>query len=280
MLKRAYIEITNVCNLSCAFCHQNSRTPAFMGTEQFKSILDQVKQVTSYLYLHVQGEPLLHPDFEEILSICDDAKVHVQLVTNGTLLNRYPNLLNHPCLRKISISLQSVEYQQIDSVSVYMDPIIALAESASEKNSCFVESRFWRNDQLALMRTTECLSILHHRYVFTKTGRGKNDRILPNVYVDFDNMFEWPNDTPKTQKTSPVHGRCHGGTDQIAILVDGTVVPCCLDAEGKINLGNLNETPLTKILQSHRYQELCDGFRHGMVVEPFCQSCTFRRRFD
>ena len=121
MIKRVYIEITNVCNLSCSFCKKNSRPSRFLSIEEFLYIIQQVKPVTDYIYLHVQGEPLLHPQLEDIFLLCDRVGMHVQLVTNGTFLSRYPYLYNHPSLRKISFSLQSVEYQHSADIKEYMN---------------------------------------------------------------------------------------------------------------------------------------------------------------
>ncbi|NCB33781.1 MAG: hypothetical protein EOM64_07875 [Erysipelotrichia bacterium] len=102
---------------------------------------------------------------------------------------------------------------------------------------------------------------------------------MPNVYVDFDNMFQWP-DIELAANSMQIKGRCRGGIDQIAILSNETVVPCCLDADGAINLGSLQENTLSDILNSKRYLEMIEGFKKQQVIEPFCQSCNFRHRFD
>lgn len=276
MIKRVYIEITNVCNLSCAFCKKNTRPARFMSVGEFRHVLDEVSGITRYIYLHVQGEPLLHPQFDELMNIAAGYGMQVQLVTNGILLNEHTDLLKHTALRKISFSLQSIEYHNTD-VHEFMEPILTFIEQASNAGRPYCELRFWRNDQMDLTRTKECLSILRERYVFKESGRLRNERILPGVYVDYANPFEWPDaDEPKVSWS----GTCLGAVEQLAVLADGTVVPCCLDAEGKIPLGNLKEESLQNIISGDRYLRLAEGFRSHRITEELCARCTFRKRFD
>lgn len=276
MINRVYIEITNVCNLNCEFCHHTNRRIKVMSVDTFHRILLEVKEYTDFIYLHVQGEPLTHPQFDEILSVCDEEKVHVQLVTNGTFLNKHMDMIHHPCLRKVSISLQSVEYQNINVMN-YMDTVLKFALAASSLGHPYVELRFWRPKDEAGKNTNYCLNLIKRRYEMVESGRKDNYRIMPNVYVDFDNAFDWPDLTNQNVGTK---GRCHGACDQIAILSNGSVVPCCLDADGAICFGNILITPLEEILNSGRYLKMVDGFKHNYVREPFCQKCTFRLRFN
>ena len=83
--KKAYLEITNVCNLSCSFCPKTKRPPRFVSVEEFSRLLCQVQPFTDYVYLHLMGEPLLHPELGELLSLCDSHHLKVSLTTNGTL---------------------------------------------------------------------------------------------------------------------------------------------------------------------------------------------------
>jgi radical SAM protein with 4Fe4S-binding SPASM domain len=72
---------------------------------------------------------------------------------------------------------------------------------------------------------------------------------------------------------------CRGLRDHLAILVDGTVVPCCLDADGQVALGNIFRQPLVAILASPRALRLREGFGHQWLVEPLCRRCAYRQRF-
>ena len=273
-MKRAYIEITNRFNLSCSFCMKHGRPYMDMTTEQFSKCIDEVLLLTDYIYLHVQGEPLLHPQIEEILTIADEKKCHVQLVTNASLLHRHNNLHRHPSLRKISFSLQSIEYQNTDP-TVLMEDILTFVKEAAPKG-IHCEIRFWREDQNEMGKTAICMDILSHRFTFSETNRHHSLKLSDHLYLSYGNSFSWPDIQEKVERDK---GTCKA-TDQIAILCDGTVVPCCLDCKGIIHLGNVFETPLSDILQTQRYRAMIEGFRNHRIVEPLCRKCTYRHRFD
>ena len=110
MRSRIYIEITNRCNLSCDFCPGTRRPPRTMTPAEFRTLTQKLRGETGYLYFHVLGEPLLHPQLPELLAIAGELAFRVCLVTNGTLLTRQRNaLLKADALHKISISLHSYE---------------------------------------------------------------------------------------------------------------------------------------------------------------------------
>ncbi len=276
MIKRVYLEITNQCNLSCAFCAHHHRRPARMSPDFFASLLPQVKKYTDYIYLHVQGEPLLHPDFDQIMTICDDHAMKVQLVTNGSLLYMHPDLLSHSSLRKLSISLQSVPYQNTDP-SDLIHQIQSVMNQASTEGNPTVEIRFWRDDALHHDNAQKILQYLQDHYSFVPSVRNANYQIMPHVYVDFDNAFTWPG---QQNAESSIKGRCHGAVDQIGVLADGTLVPCCLDYDGNIAFGNLHDASLDVLLASKRYVNMVNGIRRNMLAEPYCQHCSFHHRFD
>lgn len=277
MLKRVYLEITNICNLQCAFCLPHHRSPQSMTPEFFRSAVRQVKEFTPYIYLHVKGEPLLHPQFDEIMQICDEEKMEVQLVTNASRLSLYSrSLLQHPSLRKISFSLQSIEYQKTDPLAL-LENVLAFCREASQHERPYCEIRFWRNDQLSDPATKQCLSYLGTHFHPVSSGRQKNYRIMNHVYVDFDNTFSWPEGSDPEQGDT---GTCHGALHQIAVLSDGRVVPCCLDQDAAVCFGSLKETDLRTILMSERYLTMTEGLRRGKLTESFCRRCTFRLRFS
>lgn len=276
MIKRVYIEITNVCSLNCSFCRKNHRKPRFMSIAEFEHVLSQTEKLTKYIYLHVQGEPLLHPDLNQIMAITEKHACHVQLVTNALSLKEHMDLSSYKALRKISFSLQSIEYHDKD-VHDFMEPVLQFIEQASANGHPYCELRFWRDDQMELPRTGQCLKLIKDRYPCEESGRKNNFRILPGVYVDHSNPFTWP-DPDETAETE--RGTCLGGVEQLAVLSDGTVIPCCLDGDGMINLGNLFTESLDQILNSERYLNLTDGFRKDQLSESLCRKCTFRKRFD
>ena len=275
-IKRIYIEITNICNLSCSFCSTHHRKNKMLSLDEFNSIIQEVKQYTKYIYLHVQGEPLTHPDFNKILHICDENDMQVQLVTNGTFLYKYLDIYSHPSLRKISISLQSIEYQAVN-LEDYMHTLITFIDYSATFKHPIVEVRFWRNDQYDLPKTKKCMDILNEKYTLSLTERNNHYRIKENIYVDFDNMFSWPDlENMPLEK----NGTCLGAKTQIAILSNGDVVPCCLDTDAHVLLGNIFKNDLNTILNDEPYKKLVKEFNDHKIENPFCLRCTYRLRFS
>lgn len=275
-MKRAYIEITNVCNLSCQFCRKNRRPARFLSYDEFSYILTQLKPYTNRIFLHVQGEPLMHPELDRFLDLCDRDGWQVSLVTNGTFLSGWPSLLSHQSLYKVSFSLQSVEYQNPAILDSYLKQIFSFCKAASAGKQPYCEIRFWRADQMDLPATSYALRTIREEF-HVEQFSSETTALIPYVRLAFDHSFTWPKET-ETEKGT--RGTCLGGRNQIAVLSDGTVVPCCLDADGVIRLGNLFEQPLSEILQSKRFTELVTGFRRHFLSESFCRKCTFRNQFD
>ena len=113
--KKIYVEITNVCNMHCSFCIQNKRPQHFMTIDEFSHVINEIKPYTSMIYLHVLGEPLLHPQLFDFMKLAEAAGLFVQLTTNATLIDRCLNgLCEHTiCGRLISpfIALHSIVNQ-------------------------------------------------------------------------------------------------------------------------------------------------------------------------
>ena len=273
MFKRVYLEITNSCNLSCAFCEATKKHD-FMDINDIKSRLDEIKEVTNYVYLHILGEPLLHPFFNEILDYTDELALNVQLVTNGTLLYKYPNLLDHKSLRKCSISIHS-----IDNVNVseeYFKTIDNLIDIIQTKDKQFLELRFYDEEHLS-NNYLKYYNHLKKRFTFENTTKKQSYRIAPNTYIYKQVLFHWPNINDPFISDN---GKCHGAIDMLGILCNGDVVICCLDAAGHTKVGNIKENSLKEILNSDKYLNVYHNMLEHKLVCKLCQKCTYRLRFD
>lgn len=274
--KKIYIEITNICNLSCPFCPPTNRKKEIMKYDDFKTILHKIKPYTDYIYLHVKGEPLLHPDFDKILSLCGQLNIKINLVTNGRLIKKQQALLlSSKSIRQINFSMHSINNEDLATIS----DIINFTKVALSKTNTIISYRFW--NQNAININDNIFSII--RKSFNIDERLYNDiqykqsiKILSNFYINKDDQFEWP---ALTNNKSDSQGFCYGLKDQLAILVDGTVVPCCLDSEGIVNLGNILKEDLELILNKDRTKKIIAGFRNNKIVEELCQKCSYRDRF-
>ena len=276
--KRIYIEITNICNKNCSFCSISKRNKKSMTLDEFEHILKEIKPFTNYIYLHVKGEPLLHPNFKEILELCEKYKILVNITTNGTLLEkRVEDLIKFPIVRQLNISLHSFEdIKQID----YVKSILESVDKIENMRKLIVVYRFWALQNLKLSKENqEILDILVNYYKLDeklkeKIAKEKNIKIANDIYINKHELFEWPS-LDNLDETD--EGFCYGLSQQIAILSDGTVVPCCLDSEGIINLGNIFHTSFSDIVNSKRAVSMIHSFRNRKVAEELCRKCKYRR---
>jgi radical SAM protein with 4Fe4S-binding SPASM domain len=285
--KKIYIEITNRCNLACSFCQPSSRTKAFMQPAAFEEILRKINGNTGYISLHVLGEPLLHPDLELFLAMSRAYGLRVNLTTNGILLSRNRALLlRQPALRQINISLHSFEQSgQEAGLDSYMAGIFDFIAAAVPASPLFINLRMWNLQQAAAPGEQDMTSLTLRRLenYFGLPGPIPEDFstirgtiLAPQVFLSRARRFAWPH-TPAPDLGA--HGNCRGLRDHIAILVDGTVVPCCLDAEGDIPLGNIFQSSLPEILAAPRAATIREGFARQRVLDPVCRRCTYRQRF-
>lgn len=269
MFQRIYIEITNTCNLDCIFCLKNTRLPKMMTLAEFKHIIEQIQTHTQHIYLHVQGEPMMHPNLLEFMDIAYKANLKVHLVTNGTFLAKYDQkLYAHPALAQLSISLHALEIEKDDLNHLTLKQMIR--QSSGNRYSLFL--RIWRFDDIeSRVKLANLLDIHIENLPFKRT------KIAENLYIDVDETFTWPALNNLFVSNS---GYCHSGSKLMAILVDGTVTPCCLDAEGIINLGNLHSTPFEKILNHEHLKSINSAFNQNQCLEELCKHCTYRLRFN
>ena len=271
--KKIYIEITNICNLSCSFCSQDNRVKESISIDKFENIMKKINDYTDYVYLHVKGEPLLHPNLKEILDICSKYKKYVNITTNGTLIDKKIDILNHPAVRQINISLHSENNKEN-----YLEDINKCVENLKDKIVVF---RYWTLDSNKLdEKSTKIVENLKEYYklspeIVHSLKNDKHVKIRDNLYVDKALEFVWPsldNDYYNEK------GTCYALKDQLAILEDGTVVPCCLDGSGIIKLGNIFTDTMDDIINSKRYQDMLLGFRNRCVNEELCKKCSFKDR--
>ena len=268
-MKRVYLEITDACNLRCPFCTYD-KGDHFMSFEDIKDYTGQIKAFCDYIYLHILGEPLLHPDLEKILDLLDERDMKLQLVTNGTLLYRYPKLLEHPCLRKLSISLHSYDHSDMDAS--YFDVIDRLIENNNNKT---IELRFYQSASLS-KALSDYKNKLIDTYGLHETKRKNSFLLKDNIYIYEEEMFDWPKiDAPFISD----HGTCHGGIDMIAINHDGKVSLCCLDPVPHNLIGDLQKESLADILSSETYLKIIQDMKDRKLDMDLCRRCTYRLRF-
>ena len=271
---KAYVEISNICNLSCSFCPGTQRPPKRMSAQEFELVLDKLDGFVEYLYFHLLGEPLCHPELESLLNIAHNRGFKVTLTTNGTLIDKKEEMLKRTDFYKIVFSLHSFEANSItESLEKYLESCFSFGKSLNGK--AIVVYRLW-NEGGKNSLNREIKNKLHEYF----NGEWKESRngikIGERVFLQYGDKFDWPDITIDEEKENIF---CYGLRDQIGILADGTVVPCCLDNNGTIALGNIFTTSLEKIISTPRALAIYNGFSNRCAVEELCRKCGYVRKF-
>ena len=273
--RKIYLEISNVCNLKCSFCPGTKRTLKVMGEQDFSALLKKIRPWTDYLYFHLMGEPLLHPQLERYLQLAAEAEFKVILTTNGTLLRKQQAmLLQATGLDKINISLHAFEANDLDMhFEEYLADCFEFGQAAAGKFK--VSYRLWNGNGKETLNQ-QILETMERYFPQPWIAGRKGTKIGDGVYLGYGDQFDWP-DLSAEDGGNRVF--CYGLRDQLGILCDGTVVPCCLDHEGDLALGNLLTQSMEEILDSPRARAIYDGFSCGVAAEELCRKCGYARRF-
>lgn len=283
VLKRVYIEILNRCNLHCSFCSPATRPARTMSIAEFDRLAAAIKPHCDYIYLHVKGEPLLHPELPAILQCAADRQLQVNLTTNGLLLPQYAALLaDSPALRQVNLSLHGYTAATHGDLATWLDKLCSFAKVAAARGK-FTVFRFWTLDKLHTPDPDGLLilALLAQRFGYPDNlavvaAKKRSVTLMPHIFVSFEQQFEWPS---LQNRDYGECGSCYGSRTMVGILADGTVVPCCLDSEGVCALGNALVTPLCDILQGDRRAAMSAAFANRQVAEPICRHCGYRTRF-
>lgn len=274
--RKIYLEISNICNLHCSFCPGTRRVKHAMTEAEFSALLPKLCPWTDFLYFHLMGEPLCHPKLYTFLALACDAGFKVILTTNGTnLAEQADRLVQAKGLHKVNISLHAFEANDLAMpFEQYLDGCFTFGKKAEGK--MVVSYRLW-NQGGADAKNNEILNTLKTYFPEPWSDEGRGIRIGQRVYLEHGNIFDWPDLSALVQNDRVF---CYGLRDHIGILCDGTVVPCCLDHEGDIALGNLFSQDLGEILDTPKAKAIFDGFTTGKAPEELCHRCGYATRFQ
>ncbi len=275
-MKKAYIEITNICNLDCDFCSKTNRNPEFMSLSLFEEIILQIKPYTNYIYLHILGEPLLHENLAEFLDICTLNNIQVNITTNGTLINKATDkIISKNSLRLINFSLHSFYSNKLTiSFDKYINDIFEYIKKDNHRHICL---RLWNLNSENSEKNNYILERIQKEFnlefkLEEKITLGNGIKLKDKLYLQQSEYFTWPNIKNKPFLNT---GFCYALRNQFGILVDGTVIPCCLDSEGVINLGNIKQREFKDIINSDKALNLYNGFCNRNLVEDLCKTCGY-----
>lgn len=280
---KVYIELTNICGLECSFCPTKTMKPTTMSLTLFEDILIQLKPYTKNIAFHVFGDPLTLNNLQQYLDIALKYNIKVDITTTGYYLKKFDlNLFLHRAIKQINFSLNSYNKNEMKiTLEDYLQPMFELCDlKLSNKIHNFINFRLWNLDSKNSENdfNKSILNLLSQKFNIdlSKSTFDKSIRLENQILIDFDTYFKWPT----LHDTKETNGFCHGLSSQIGILSSGTVVPCCLDSFGIINLGNIKTTKLKDILQSQKAINIVEGFRNNIAIEELCKKCTFKERFN
>jgi len=271
---RAYIEITNICNRNCSFCPGTVRPLRQMSPEEFRIAADKVRQVTEYVYFHIMGEPLTHPLLPDFIRYARSIGLKPSVTTNGTLLPTRGQALIDAGVYKVNISVHSFEDGSVEDYLKYLSGCAEFARQAGDAGVLTV-LRLW-NKGYDEGRNVDTEAFFREMLPGDWKPGNRGYRIRNKLHLEFGDRFTWP-DMACEDGGDRVF--CYGLKDHFGVLCDGRVIPCCLDREGVIELGNIFTDDLQQVLGSPRAVAMREGFKQRKAVEELCRKCGYARRF-
>ena len=271
---RVYVEITNICNKDCSFCHGTRRAKRQMSQDEFRHVADEISRVTDYIYFHVMGEPLTHPHLPEFIEYATSLGLKCAVTTNGSLLDRRGVELIASGVYKVNLSVHSFEDGDEEEYLSYLESLADFADKASSAGVLTV-LRLWNKGHDA-GRNDRTLEFFEKRLDGEWKWGARGARIRHKLHLEYGERFEWPDMNAPLGSDSVF---CYGLGDHFGVLCDGSVIPCCLDSEGDITLGNVFDTSIEEIISSDRAVAIAEGFKRRVATEELCKRCGYARRF-
>ena len=311
MLNSIYIEITDACNLNCSFCPCGKgpdgvqsapaggghSTRNFMSSELFERCIGEAAKQAQNVYFHILGEPTLHPGFVHYLKALEASPLKLNLTTNGTTIARVGNhLLESKALRQVNFSTHAFGELETGLAEKHLQDVLDFCQMTLVKRpDLYINLRLWNAGEFPdadRQKAWNQFLIAQIARTFGLDGndfpdlehfcsRHKSFPVKGRLYLHQDSRFAWPtqNGTEPTNENKPAKGTCHALETHVGILHDGRVVACCLDHQGIITLGNIQEQSLEQVLKSPLAKKMREGFEKHELRHPLCKSCSYCRRF-
>ncbi|WP_164499060.1 radical SAM/SPASM domain-containing protein [Helicobacter pylori] len=277
LFKKIYIELSDICGLQCSFCPNPKNIRGVMPLELFEKICKEAAPLTPIITFHVLGDPCKLKNLNHYLNAAKRFSLKVDLVTSGAYLCDFETLLQD-AIYQISISLDAgLDNHNKLNQHRYIQKILEFCRYKCEKNSeVFLNLRIQdgtlekhQNLIKPFLESFECVSL----ETLKSQGRA---RLFKKSFLNIQKTFKWPNlNAPNPLNQESKIPYCYGLIKQIAILSNGVVVPCCMDTQAHINLGDLNHTPLKDILNSQKAMAIKTHFLKGEALELLCKNCSY-----
>lgn len=291
---------------------EKSSIPAnrtFMDSKLFDASIAGAQEIgATNVYFHVLGEPTLHPGFVHYLKKLEQTPLKLTLTTNGTTIERTGRqILASPAIRQVNFSTHAYAELPRETAEQHLQNVLDFCQIATiERPELYINLRLWNvGAEEASPWNNYMLRRIHETFGVDVTpghfcSRHKSFNITGRLYLHEDTRFEWPilDESSSTSSLTLSHpeqsidrcdvegsnskivvGTCRALDTHVAILHNGRVVACCLDHSGQITLGHIGKQTLSEILQTPLVCELREGFAQHELRHPFCQNCSFCKRF-
>lgn len=275
--KRIYIELSDICGLKCNFCPSKKGVRGVMSFEKFSLLLPQIRHKAKLFSFHILGDPLWIENLKDYINLAKENDMKLEITTSGFYLSPKNRalLLESKNIRQINISLMAFLSQKRVNLEEYFEPIFELCKKHLEqKCKSFINLRLWNlsSNSNPPKENFEIYELLEKHFGSKIDINLKQNRLQRHILLHQAKIFEWVSlEDDFLQNT----GTCHALKEQIGILSNGSVVPCCFDTKADIFLGNVFEQNFNEILNSKRLREMKEGFRQNKRIEALCQRCKF-----
>ncbi len=293
----AYLVMTLRCNLSCTYCYAESGPHVTiqddLTTAQYKSVLQQVKQLGVRTVIFTGGEPFIRPDIGELIAFAKSLGLRTNAISNGRAITKalvVGQLLGN--LDKITISIDSMEPEIHDrnrghlshhfamrALQYFLDTPIVVNVNSTLTNITQTDDYLVLNDFL------HDRGVKHKTLFLTEIGRGDVDvqgissshrteiqRGLLKNETDLVNRS--PVGTDATLLPLAIRNHCGAGAAEFSVDPKGNVFPCKLLHESEFLAGNLKDSTLQEIWEfSSALRQLR---RTTTDTLPNCLPCSFR----
>lgn len=290
-----HIELTKVCNLKCYYCYRDSgpnNSCDFIDTEKLKYTITELSKAGLSVVEITGGEPLLHPDFFEILSFCIKEIPLVSILTNGTLITDTFIREILPYKEKVifSISLDSyleAEHERKSGIKGSFNKTISAIKSLSHlgfivRASMAVDEGNWNQIEKTLLFSKSIGASMFTYSPIVPVGRAKNIKIFDsrvpkdeiintekkilNEYSDFLHILD---EDAKENLSRP--GGCGAGSRTYVLSPSGEI-RMCPTYDNKGILGNVFENSIKSVFEN----VLCNI--NASLVLPnieYCGGCQY-----
>lgn len=309
-LREAFLEITSRCNFRCRFCvHPQMRRPKMdMDANDAKRLIGQIAEsfAIDHLSLHLYGEPLLHDRVNELARYATQNRLNVNLTTNGAMLTKTKlKAFLDDNVWRIVLSIQHDEKDfgtrragKRWTAQSYFGHIAKLVQFFIDYKSRHADCPTRLEIHYLLTGDIKPgVQLIENDADVAKVlnwwGKRLPDHFKPesnpnpiedqesgyriqfgrDAYIRFKPAISFGNAVGEAAPDQCDNGYCFFPDSVLCILSDGNLVPCCIDFEGEMKMGNALESDIVTVWNGSRAREIRAAFERGEAPTDRCRQC-------